>query len=511
MRIYQKIITNFLGIEKKEFHIQLLIVSILTIAYYFSFFISEIPFIDDYERKIMGWSYDYQLGRPFAGTISSMISYKIKICFNTFSELVDIDPLNKIISLIILSISATVYCIKLFKIKNPFYSAVLCFFFIANPFFYESLSYSSDSIIIISSAVIALLTSLLSLRNKLLDLLIGSFFVFLFLGIYQATLNLFFASLFLIFLLEFEKNSREACLNFGMNIAKAFFGMVFYKFLILNNVGYERHYLHDHSEVIRLNANFFTNIYENFLFAYKKNIFAFFESPLITSFVIIGLLIFIFDYIYSNNNKTKMLIVSLISISSIIFFIFGFLILTSKMISEPRVYSSFSIFIVLVIYGYIRFSDKFLPSLKVLIFIPLIYLFIMNYSYRAMMEEQNNFNHIYYQLITSDLISLNFKRNNSLLFSGFLPYSTNTSNSKFKNKFLKSFHPGNIGDPWLARTFFKFKGFEAQYQDNSAGELFEKTCLDKINTPKVLIKNDWYTILKNGDTYMIAFPNSSCY
>ena len=158
-------------------------------------------------------------------------------------------------------------------------------------------------------------------------------------------------------------------------------------------------------------------------------------------------------------------------------------------------------------YSYFKFLEKRKLVLSILATLTLGYLFIFSYGYRGMLLEQANFNNRYYQLITSDLISLGFKETNTLIFSGGMDHSPSTYNSKKKNKSLDHFHAGNIGDHWHTIVFFKFREFKAQYQTVAIiDDLFNQVC-----HAETLIKNNWYRIIRNQDLYMVAFRNSICY
>jgi hypothetical protein len=216
-----------------------------------------------------------------------------------------------------------------------------------------------------------------------------------------------------------------------------------------------------------------------------------------------------FLFVRSSTNKVHGLIIFFFSISGIIFFIFGPLLMKEEILTMPRQYPSFSIFITLIYYSYFKVLNNQKQLFDLMNYILLLFFFTFSYGYKEILVDQNRLNNLYYQLISSDLTSLGFKETNTLLFKGAIGLPPSTVNSFTKNRSLSCFHSGQIGNAWHWQVMFILKGFKAKflrYDEEISDEVFDRICHST-----TLIKNPMYKILQEGDTYLVTFPGDPCY
>ena len=119
-------------------------------------------YIDDLGRTLYGYSGWGLNGRPLSDAIMQTMSLG--------GELLDLSPLNQILSVLLLCITLYYYTEKVFSGINFSGLLILCFLFISNPFYIENLSYRFDSLTMALSMVLLILPYTISGRRYIIDL-----------------------------------------------------------------------------------------------------------------------------------------------------------------------------------------------------------------------------------------------------------------------------------------------------------------------------------------------------
>ncbi|WP_426817983.1 glucosyltransferase domain-containing protein [Winslowiella sp. 2C04] len=160
-------------------NLKITFIILMMLLLYFPLIINDIPFRDDLSREYWGFVGLTNLGRPSADIIYKILGFGF--------EGVNLSPLPKLISLILLCISSIILYVKLFDTKG-WIGAVTCALVFANPFSLQNFAYQYDSMPMALAVFLATASVAFTLKNRLLSFALTTICLFLSLTLYQSSI-----------------------------------------------------------------------------------------------------------------------------------------------------------------------------------------------------------------------------------------------------------------------------------------------------------------------------------
>ncbi|WP_368939058.1 glucosyltransferase domain-containing protein [Proteus mirabilis] len=218
--------TDIINHDNKKTFIFYILSSLL---FYFPIINAGLYYRDDLHRGVTGyygWNY---LGRPFANYLSEIIT------FSNY-KLMDIFPLNIIISCFFISVSCIlikIYILDKHKIKN---SSLISLLFIFNPLFIQNMMYRFDSIQMSASILMSVLAYSTYNKNFILNILLKSCIAFIALSLYQPCFNIFISLIcveIMCMTMKSSKSEYKKTINLILfNFLYFLFSYIFYLLII---------------------------------------------------------------------------------------------------------------------------------------------------------------------------------------------------------------------------------------------------------------------------------------
>lgn len=126
-----------------------------------------------------------------------------------------------------------------------------------------------------------------------------------------------------------------------------------------------------------------------------------------------------------------------------------------------------------------------------------------------MLRNQYNFNHEVASSIINQLYRNGFKKNDSIIFEGFIGASPSVESTRSRDGSFKAFHLSDLGGSWLSTRFFQHLGLNAKYIE---GSLEDNAHLSSLCKTKALVDTNIFQIFSNTDNlYLVAFRYGNCY
>ncbi|MFX1123139.1 glucosyltransferase domain-containing protein [Escherichia coli] len=341
-------------------------------------------YIDDLGRTLYGYSGWGSNGRPLSDAIMQSMSLG--------GELLDLSPLNQILSVLILCIALYYYAAKFFGEISFIGSLVICFLFIANPFYIENLSYRFDSLTMALSMVLLLIPYSVASRRYISDLfsilmIIGS------LSLYQASIGLFAILALIESITTSNKGNKHIASMIARRVMQLFIAFLIYKTFI-SSYFVDGYYNITHSEVIKLSHESLSVLIENIKsFLWFLN--SYFHSMpvalrvLIPSAIAYSTIKMAYEIykIGSKDNAIALLILILSPFLVLVFSIAPMAILKSPVFA-PRVLLSFSG--AAMFYAFLMLRNIKSPVILTFIFAPLVWIsFVYSYSFSNASKSQS--------------------------------------------------------------------------------------------------------------------------
>jgi hypothetical protein len=446
------------------------------------------------------------LGRVYLDDWMSFFSLEFDI-FDKTQHVIYTGYINILISIIFLIISSIVLYTRINKSKINFYYLAVTFSFLTNPFFLESFQHKTGCLYILPITAIAIISASINTKNKFFDIVVPAVLLYFSLCVYQVGFNIFPAAMILIFLFDFQKQPKEAFTNLIINISKIAIATIFYKLFILNQIK-EGSFYTNNTQLFTIDSDFLGNCIENFISIFKISLFTLTESRFFIIFAFIGLISFSMHYISNHKKKILASFVLVFSICSLMFLCCGFSVFFKDAISEARMYGVVGILFILIFHSFYISAKTYLPSLKFIIIIPLLYFTIIAHSCAAMQESQYILCQRVSIAIINKLEEFGFKDGDKVAFTGTIDDSHVSLNSINQNKILKRLYFSNLQGSWFSFLFARNFGAEFQFVDfdNNNGQ---KNCYKH----KSIYKSQHFKIARDQDEnqFIVAFKNGSCF
>ncbi|EMQ3443932.1 glucosyltransferase domain-containing protein, partial [Escherichia coli O38:H39] len=200
--------------------------SLIMIAFYLPFLLSDLPFRDDLSRTYWGFVGLSQLGRPLADIVYSLVGFGY--------EGVNLSPMPKIIALLIILSSAIFSYRTLFNSIGATGLLSLSIFF-ANPFIIQNFAYQYDCFPMALSILLATLSVLYRPRSSYFYFLSASFLLTSAISLYQASIFIA-ASLYLCKITIYfvnDRNRRDVFIECMLTLLSSFFSIACYMVILL--------------------------------------------------------------------------------------------------------------------------------------------------------------------------------------------------------------------------------------------------------------------------------------
>lgn len=477
---------------------------IISLLYVFPLILANFYFIDDTNRinDFYGWKH---LGRPFADLLFHIISV---------GSFIDLFPLTLIFTCIFISFSSLLLINRLSLNYNKFYSFFIVLPILCSPLYLENLSYRNDNIFMSFASLCSIISASIKYKKKY-SFFYKTLFLFIALGSYQISLNIFVSLAFLFFIHDNLKSTSSliALKNLTQSLLIGLITYIIYYILIIKILlgNSPDQYLKDMEQTIPLNKNgialFFNNIEITILYFFYN----FKKSHLVLTGIlfIISYVIILFKKEFSSKNENKIYIV----LEKIIFIISpfivclcipGLLLIKNNFNFQPRMLMSASIFIIFIFYS---LNYVLLKYWKYLLVIPYIYFFSLIYSYGSSLSIMKSYNEYLFTQISHDLYSLKIKNNDNIYILGSPPQPNQVTHFINKNKFTDFFFQansinGNVdgGAGFVTHGLFRFHNLHI----NMPLLTNKNYVIEVKNNPT--IDQGIYKIYKNDNEYVIWFP-----
>lgn len=462
----------------------------LSIFYVFPIMLANVYFIDDMSRvnKFQYWSY---IGRPFADVLYTIIS---------LGAPVDLFPLTTILSCIFITI-ALMILIKRMNMKFNIISYLIVLPVLCSPLFLENLSYRFDSVFMAFSILLAILSSEIKGKKYIV---IKILMVFVALGMYQASINIYFSVCFLFYISDYKNSHPNSAKNLLQSILIAIIAYILYYVLVIKLYlnGGENFYIKGMKENIPFNLDGLILFFKNVI-TILANFYFHFSFLYLIVLIVLFLIsyIFIFKNIRLNKNKLNK-IIFILSPLAIALCVPGILLFMKNIAYMPRMLIATSIFIVFLFYCINAFLKGYWKFLLVL---PYLYFFSLSYSYGASLSIMKTYNEYLFTQISYDLNNLNIKDDDNVYLLNGAPMPSQVIQFTEKNKFMEV--------PFILNSFGNDAGanimtgglFEFHNLNINIPSIFEgQKYIDKVKDNPT-IKKSLYNIYKENNDYVIWF------
>ncbi|MDT7012024.1 glucosyltransferase domain-containing protein [Enterobacter cancerogenus] len=389
-------------------------------------------YIDDMGRASIGytkWGVD---GRPIADIVMSIL--------NLSTRMVDLAPLPLLLSVALLAISLSLYR-KEFIGANK-WGFLIPLAFLANPAIISMFSYRFDVFTFTFAISVAIVLFVVKVKNYILEMFLGSFFVIVVMGTYQAVINLvaILTICEIVRSLSTYTSPIDVIKKAFLRVLQVAIGGVVYAKIILPSTFRGGHSTNHPgiSQDVAFNLKHNAEAYFNFAskYFYRNNG----EVILILSAALCVLLTagLAFNYSRRNNNSALALLVSsgaVIASALAMPMTMGALLLLEKPLGGVHLYMSVSGFYLLLA-TLLYYCTPKLRQMSVVVCIPLFYAFTMMYAYGNALRAQEKIN----SSVLTDIqqaMNINGVDVRTIIFNGESPKADIVKNAAINYPILK--------------------------------------------------------------------------
>jgi hypothetical protein len=494
------------GIEEENFKKLFFSLLILSFLYFLPFIVDSMPYFDDYFHRSLGSSNSAVMGRPLSTYILSILNFEFNFNFLDNSNLINTAPFNLIVAIIVFSASIATFCLKVFENKVDFLNTLASFSIIACPYYLQVATYNFECIVPTSSFCLALLASI-NTENKTKNIIWGTLLLFIALGIYQVGFNFFLGASFILFLVEYSKNSELAIEHLIVNGLKLLIASISYQYFLLNicslcDFAVER------TELLAFNGSLFSNTISNLKIMLHYPLSAFSSSYLLLAFMLISVLCYSYQYAIKNEKPISAAIVFVVTLVGILISCFGVLVLLKIPFIEPRAFCGFAMLLFFCFYCFNNSIATWLPKINILPLLMIVFLFFISFAYYNIHKSQTNFNKMVGFSLRDKLESLGINKDTKITVEGSLGYSKKAYVATGHNKLLEMIsRPQDMSGSWYTKGFFLNLDSEIDFDDNK----FSEEELEELCEAEALFKNSFYRINQVNESFMVSFRYGDCY
>ncbi|MBW9430749.1 hypothetical protein FHC77_08325 [Atlantibacter hermannii] len=452
--------------------------------------LANVYYIDDYTRvmrSVTDWDIN---GRPLANAII--------LSLGANNNLMDASPLPMLLSIIVLSTGSYFSFVKIFPNKK-LTNLVLFLPVIFNPFFLENASFKFDVISMALSYAIAFTLPCFEISSWKKSLSIGVAAVISILCLYQPTINTYLSMSVIILFRDILTGDKMAQSIKAMALKTLSFiiGCALY-YSIIAQIFVSGDYSETHSTVIPFDGNILHNIYKNFLASASfirwssDGFFGYIYGLIIISTIAIIAWLCLTKVI----SLKKALVLNFCLIMAIAL-IPGTLLLLQNQIIRPRVFTSYTIPLLLLSILVYKFN---LNAFKVIIYAYCFSIASLSYSYGNAIKAQFNFNDFLFSWISNDISYFAHGNLNAEIYlTGKLPLPIQTYNATLHSNMISSLVPQYNGDDFTVQdiAFSYFKDYKYMTKSLKGHEVNECN--------ELVISKPWYLVYECNGNYIVKF------
>lgn len=407
---------KMISTEKYKSHHPWIYVFAISIIFSFPLFLANSYYMDDNARALYGYSWSHS-GRIFSTVLMNLLDLNIR-------NVSDISPLGQILGLLALSYSALFLTRRITHLEAPDpVSLCLCGLPLAvQPFFLENLSYKFDALpMLLGQSCAVMAASLLWDGALLRKLALGVFFLFSVLCFYQPCLNTFLALCVVIFVADCARNDlRTAWRTLSLEACAFIIAGIAYHFIVA------KHFVHGSYEGGHAVMRDMQTLSLSSLMASISGGTALLNSllhagakPLLCAFYALGSVYAVRKGLACIRQKTSLSIAAglLAALSPVILLLLlaGIMLLLQNPVYEPRTFTAFSACVIFANLPFIFMKDH---KLRLVAFLPVLYFFVISYSYGNALAEKSRFENARITHLTEILNDAGFKTGDDLFIYG---------------------------------------------------------------------------------------------
>ncbi|WP_431639893.1 glucosyltransferase domain-containing protein [Enterobacter roggenkampii] len=472
---------------------QISLTVMLSLLYCIGLIISDINYLDDYGRYLLGYSGLSANGRPIADLALTII--------NMGYPLLDLTPLSLIASIFVMAVSGVIIADRFFRNEKPIVRSLVALLLIVNPFFIENLSFKYD-IFPMSLSVLSISLAFCHTKNRFINLTSPVFLVFISLGLYQATLGMFVIFSIIELAGSTLNNTgthKSRFIETATRALQLFIAYVLYK-LIIANIFIDGDYSTKISKTIAINSDGFKILVEN-IHKYNSFIGNYIDSIPVAILYFYMLLLVVAVYIVAKeswrSSKSIINIITLIVLPFLFyFFSYATFIFLETASVTSRVMVSFSgTLIGLFFYFLVAIKNQ---KLKLFAFFPFFmfsFVLMTIYFNASLAHKKKHFriiNSIYYDI---SHLSPQVKYVN---FSGVVSPASQKALSLLRFPVLKDLTKSYLGTDWSAYML-------NYYGVNVSRKKFSSEEISEICRQKAISTTPDYSLHVSGENMIISF------
>src|SRR5262249_23791191 len=352
-------------------------------------------YIDDFGHSIWGntwWEWD---GRPITSWVTLILNFQYPWSSPwTNNVLVDTGPLFQILSVAILAFIAALLCVRMFNERINYGAALVVFPIIGSPFFLENLSYRFDSLPM-SLAVAFAIFAAINLKNKKLDVIVGSLCLTTAFGLYQVSVNVFIGTSALLILADrWAGADKAAALRlFLSNAAKFAIACFVSKIFLLT-----AYPAFDRAEMISLDKGGLIQLIGTLRESFKVDSEFFLDVPLLSIAAIVSITAFGVRFAIRGAKQGPGILNIFIFVAATLtlaFSIYGPLGFLKHPVLSPRVFMGFAIVLIFILFCYRSTFSGNSEATELFLILPTYYLFFIAFAYGSAAKAQTEYdNHL---------------------------------------------------------------------------------------------------------------------
>ena len=458
-------------------------------------------YIDDIGRAAFGykkWGVD---GRPVADMVMSFLNFS--------GRMVDLAPLPILLSVVMLSISFSLY--RKNFLDDSKWSFIVPLAFLANPAIISFFSYRFDVFTFSFAITAAFLLYTYRTKKFALDIIIGSILATLVLSTYQAVINL----VGLLFICELVTNisslkkPARIIKTVAMRACQVTIGGIIYAKLILPKT-FNGSHSSNHPDVssdllasIKINAmKYFDFASNNF---YRDYGYVFFELSAIACLIMTFCLSYRYAKIYRSSWQAWIIIVGSILASALALpMTMGALLVLGNALGGVLVYMSVGgLYLLLATLIFHTFKKYKLASM--LTIIPLFYNLTLLFAYGNALQAQERIN----KVLLSEISAAIHGQNNdalSIIFTGEAPRSDVVKNASVNYPLIKYSVTDYFWNWYWASAYMTMNGVRQTYLPASkAAKYISEKCSYNIS-----YENQWFISYAKNGINIIDFSKRRC-
>src|SRR5262249_11640604 len=296
-------------------------------------------------------------------------------------------------------------------------AALVVFPIIGSPFFLENLSYRFDSLPM-SLAVAFAIFAAINLKNKKLDVIIGSLCLTIAFGLYQVSVNVFIGTSALLILAEcWAGADKAAALRlFLSNAAKFAIACFVYKIFLLS-----AYPAFGRDEMISLDKGGLIQLIGTLRESFKVVSEFFLDVPLLSIAAIVSITAFGVRFAIRGSKQGAGILNIFIFVAATLtlaFSIYGPLGFLKHPVLSPRVFMGFAIVLIFILFCYRSTFSGNSEATELFLILPTYYLFFIAFAYGSAAKAQTEYDNHLVSSMMQNLENNHFTTDSCLVFSG---------------------------------------------------------------------------------------------